>query len=232
MRVLGYDQYQPSLMGAFPYENGDAMTTAQAAEAAEMLGLTDSIHPENFTRGDIALLSYRALDIFICGKINNSTPLKTLREALGLGDSPKITNKSISVEIKKYDSYQDADAAIHRDDASMCTILDEIPIPGGTLVNYRWGGIPNGPVNRVWAVYQDGTVLSMPLPRLNMARYAQAVNLNYNAQTGIISYQADIPDDLTGNFGITQFRRAGTYRYICDLNSQTAAVTETELVRQ
>ena len=136
------------------------------------------------------------------------------------------------MEIKKYDSYQDADAAIHRDDASMCTILDEMPIPGGTLVNYRWDGIPHGPVNRVWAVYQDGTVISLPLPRLNMARYAQAVNLNYNAQTGIISYQADIPDDLTGNFAITQFRRAGTYRYTCDLNSRTVVVTETELVRQ
>ena len=223
-RPVTRNQYLLFLMRAMGYASHTQyadipMSTDQAAGVAEELDLLDGTDAGHFTRGDAAVLSYRALDACMCYLKPNA---QTLREALGLGASPKLQAWPLPVSMRKYDSLREIEREyVQRDDTP---VRQELAVPGGKIIHFAWE-TPHGSVEMLVHAGEDGTLAVLPLPQLGFwGTHAAPRNLAYDAASGAVTYEAEIAEDLEW---FHQFlRRAGTYRFAYDLTRHTAAVTE------
>ena len=200
MRAMGYANHAS-------YSNG--MSTEDAAQVADGLGLLDGTDAGRFTRGDVALISNRALDAYMCF---NKPNLQTLREALNLGDSPAFPDRfktfSVNASYRQY-----ADMAEIEKEYSSYTVKEEISVPSGKIIHFVLGGGPHGTIQKLVHACDDGKLYSLPLPGLNAwGLYAEPQNLSYDPETDKLTYEAEIPQDLEWWRYFT-LRRAGTYQY-------------------
>ena len=208
------NQYLLFLMRAMGYANhtlySGGMSTEDAAQVAEKLGLLDGTDAGRFTRGDVALISNRALDAYMCF---NKPDLQTLREALNLGASPKLPDqyKTFSVDAS-YRQYADM-AEIKKEYSGTYTVKEEISVPGGKIIHFVLGGGPHGTIQKLIHACDDGKVYDLPLPTLNSwGLCPEPKNFAYDAETGKLTYETEIPQDLEWRYFVT-LRLAGTYRY-------------------
>ena len=208
------NQYLLFLMRAMGYANhtlyGNGMSTAQAAEVAEKLGLLDGTDAGRFVRGDVALISNRALDAYMCF---NKPDLQTLREALNLGASPKLPDRFKTFSAgASYRQYADM-AEIEKEYSGTYAVNEEIGVPGGKIIYLVLSGGPHGTIQKLIHACDDGKVYDLPLPIVNSRGGSAAPqNLSYDAESGKLTYEAEIPNDLEWRYQIT-LRRAGTYQY-------------------
>lgn len=208
------NQYLLFLTRAMGYANhsfySDGMSTADAEFVAGKLGLLDGTDADRFTRGDVALISNRALDAYMCF---NKPDLQTLREALNLGASPEFPDrfKTFSVDAS-YRQYADM-AEIETEYSGTYTVKEEISVPGGKIIYLVLGGGPHGTIRKLIHACDDGKVYDLPLPMLNAwGLCAEPQSLSYDAETGKLTYQAEIPQDL-GWWPSATLRLAGMYQY-------------------
>ena len=205
MRAMGYAYH------SF-YDNGydTSMSTSDAEFVAGKLGLLDGADAGRFTRGDVALISKRALDAYMCF---NKPDLQTLREALHLGASPKFPDKfkTFSVDAS-YLQYADM-AEIEKEYFGTYTVKEEISVPGGKIIYLVLGGGPHGTIRKLIHACDDGKVYNLPLPDLNAwGMSPEPQEFSYDAETGKLTYQAEIPQDL-GWWPSATLRLAGIYQY-------------------
>ena len=208
------NQYLLFLMRAMGYANhtfySNEMSTADAEFVADKLGLLDGTDAGRFTRGDVALISNRALDAYMCF---NKPNLQTLREALNLGGFPAFPDrfKTFSVDAS-YRQYADM-AEIEKEYSGTYTVKEEISVPGGKIIHLVLGGGPHGTIRKLIHACDDGKVYDLPLPMLNAwGLCAEPQELSYDAETDKLTYQAEIPQDL-GWWPSATLRLAGIYRY-------------------
>ena len=208
------NQYLLFLMRAMGYANhtfySNEMSTADAEFVADKLGLLDGTDAGRFTRGDVALISNRALDAYMCF---NKPNLQTLREALNLGGFPAFPDrfKTFSVDAS-YRQYADM-AEIEKEYSGTYTVKEEISVPGGKIIHLVLGGGPHGTIRKLIHACDDGKVYNLPLPMLNAwGLCAEPKEFSYNAETGKLTYQAEIPQDL-GWWPSATLRLAGIYQY-------------------
>ena len=224
-RLITRNQYLLFLMRAMGYASnqfyyGDiAMSTSDAAAVAEELGLIDTDNGQ-FTRGDIAAISNRALDAYMCDLNPN---VKTLREALGFGETEKMKNKAAAIMVDKFGSYQEADATIQRD-KDYTFIKQEIPVSNGMVIYYQFDS-PSGPISNLVHICNDGTKVTLPLPWLNRnGKSANPENLAYNKENGSITYETTIEEDLPW-FRSATLRKAGRYQYCYNISTYFTSIS-------
>ena len=83
----------------------------------------------------------------------------------------------------------------------------------GKIIHFAFAGTPHGSVEKLIHALDDGKVYDLPLPGLNTwGMCAEPQNLSYDAETGKLTYEAEIPQDLEWWRYFT-LRRAGTYQY-------------------
>ena len=208
------NQYLLFLMRAMGYANhtyySNEMSTADAEFVADKLGLLDGTDAGRFTRGDVALISNRALDAYMCF---NKPDLQTLREALNLGASPKFPDrfKTFSVD-SSYLQYSDM-AEIEKEYFGTYTVKEEISVPGGKIIHLVLGGGPHGTIRKLIHACDDGKVYNLLLPMLNAwGLCAEPQELSYDAEKDKLTYQGEIPQDLEWWPSAT-LRLAGIYQY-------------------
>ncbi|MBR4546344.1 MAG: S-layer homology domain-containing protein [Oscillibacter sp.] len=205
MRAMGYANHAS-------YSNG--MSTADAEFVADKLGLLDGTDAGRFTRGDVALISNRALDAYMCF---NKPDLQTLREALNLGASLKFPDRfktfSVDASYRQYADMAEIEKNYIQKDSGTGIVKEEISVPGGKIIHFVFAGTPHGSVEKLIHALDDGKVYDLPLPGLNTwGMCAEPQNLSYDAETGKLTYEAEIPQDLEWWRYFT-LRRAGTYQY-------------------
>ena len=230
MRAMGYaDNFAYDMVD----ENGKTvrveMSPSDAADMADLLGILDGTDAGHFTRGDVALLSYRALDTYMCYL---KPDLQTLREALNLGASPKIRDRPIPLEAPSKPVNVETGSL---DDIRTKyiqpgnPIYQEIPLSEGTLLYAAWAGTPHGTIHLLLHAYDDGRFLRLPIPvNNNWGQTIAPKNLAYDAATDTVTYEEELSEDLAwfALVGRTGLRKAGLYRYTYHPASHTASVSE------
>ena len=222
------DQYLLFLMRVMRYDMG-SMRPAEAADQARTLYvLRDADGDGPFTRGDLAVLTLRALDAYMYwvdgSQEAGGAPVATLRERLGLGRSPGLA-RPVPLTAVQFESYEDAIGRI-RSGGDGIEILEEIPVSGGTLVSYQYRDRIVEPALGLY--YEDGTRIGLPLPwktNRNSDPNAAPEDLRYDAGTGTVTYTVTVEEPLA-TLPQAMLRRAGTYRYTVDVAARTAFVEE------
>ena len=201
-RLITRNQYLLFLMRAMGYASnqfyyGDiAMSTSDAAAVAEELRTRMKAAPRRF---------------------------KTLREALGFGESEKMKNKAVAIMVDKFGSYQEADATIQRD-KDYTFIKQEIPVSNGMVIYYQFDS-PSGPISNLVHICNDGTKVTLPLPWLNRnGKSANPENLAYNKENGNITYETTIEEELPW-FRSATLREAGRYQYCYNISTHFTSIS-------
>ncbi|MBQ9345886.1 MAG: S-layer homology domain-containing protein [Oscillibacter sp.] len=234
VQPVSRNQYLLFLLRAMRYDDPEAVPPLYPADApaiAKELGiLRDGDSGEDaFTRGDVALFSFRALDTDMkyvtSEEMGGGAVSATLREYLGLGWSPAReqsaeplrTGRTEELVIQKFDSEEAARAYRFGEGIGVLQVEQELPVPaggetaGGTVLYWSFGGVPHGPAPRLGFVQTDGTLFRLPLPRTGFfGELAAPEDLTFDGTslTWTVSVSAEMSRHPTGR-AVTYF-----YRYV------------------